>query len=171
MGPKYGYLTINQNIAFIWKRSLQYWRLQKKLTINSDTSFATNKYAVLNLSRKRSFKQSEQYFIKLAKDLQRDDITHVKTYFEYMGDSIMGAATSRMEIMINDWIKDLDESPIKFLRSPIKDNEIYFTEIMEEEEKVKKEEIASFCAYCGFKFDDDKEKFCKQCGTTRDNFS
>jgi hypothetical protein len=169
MGPKYGYLTIHRSISAIWKRSLDFWRVQKKIMINSDTSFATKKYAILNLSKKHKFSQSEQYYIKLAKDLKQDDITHIKIYLEYMGESLTGGTMSNMMGMVNHWIKDLEGSPIKFLRIPIKDNEIYFSEVMEEEEvKLFKEEKASFCSYCGFKIENEQMKFCAQCGTERE---
>lgn len=168
MRPKYGYLTINQNIAAIWKRSLDFWRIQKKITINSDTSFATKKYAILNLSKKRAFTQSEEYYIKFAKDLERDDITHIKIYLEYMGDSLTGGAKSSMLGMSNHWIQDLNEPPITFLNNPIKENEIYFDEVMEEEEEVFKKEKASFCHFCGFKYEMENSKFCKQCGAERE---
>ena len=86
-----------------------------------------------------------------------------------MGESITGGAMSKMMGMVNHWIKDLEGQPIKFLRSPIKDNEIYFSEVMEEKEvKVFKEEKTSFCHFCGFKFEMEQSKFCKQCGAERE---
>jgi len=169
MGPKYGYLTINRNIAAIWKRSLDYWRIQNKIKIISDTSFATKNYAVLNLSKKHKFSQSEQYYIKFAKDTERDDITHIKIYLEYMGESLTGGTMSKMMGGVNHWINDLEEPPIKFLRSSIKENEIYFSEAMEAKEvKTFEEEKASFCHFCGFRYEMEESKFCKQCGAERE---
>ena len=133
MGPRYGYFTIDRNLAEVWKISLSYWNSREKTTVNGQTSFATDKYAKLNISRKRSLGFSEQYYIKFVKSPDRADITHVKIYFEYMGDSL-GGATSRMERAINDWIAEFNSPPIKFQKKSVRENEIYFSDLMEEQQ-------------------------------------
>jgi len=67
-----------------------------------------------------------------------------------------------MQTTVNDWIMLLDVEPIKFQSSPIKENEIFFIDSMEEAQVRKKG--GRFCPYCGNKIKTPL-KFCPECGS------
>lgn len=160
MSPRYGYFSINESLNYVWDHSRSYWSSQKKTTIVSKSSFATEKHAKMHLSRKRSFKQSEEYYLRFVKDSHNPNTTHVRVYFEYFGDSLTGS-TERMKRTINNWITTLSLPPIMFKRKPTKESEVFLSKLMEEEIE---EKIVTFCPQCGQRFEKAQE-FCHICGT------
>ena len=163
MNTKYGYFSINQNLQEIWEKSRNYWKSQKKIFINHDTSYSTDKFGKMDLSKRRSLKQSEEYKISLARDPNNPNITYVKVFFEYYGDAFLGA-TKRMEQTINNWIIELNLSPINFHRNPLKEYEVFFDEMIENYQLKTQKTESNFCPYCGKKIEED-QKICQFCGS------
>jgi NADH pyrophosphatase NudC (nudix superfamily) len=161
MNFKYGYFSLNKNLEDVWEKSRIYWNSLKKTRIKKNSSYATKSYAIMNVSRKRPLKQSEEYFLKFVSDPNQQDITHVRVSFEYLGDSLLGTEAG-MQTTVNDWIMLLDVEPIKFQSSPIKENEIFFIDSIEEAQVRK--EGGQFCPYCGNKIKTPL-KFCPECGS------
>jgi len=164
MNLRYGYFSLNNNLDDVWQKSRIYWNSLKKMKIKKNTSYATKNFAIMNVSRKRALKQSEEYYLKFVTDPTRQDITHVRVCFEYLGDSLLGTEAG-MEMTVNEWIILFDVEPIKFQRKPIKDNEIYFIDIMEEAQVRKKGGL--FCPHCGMKIKTPL-KYCPECGSKLD---
>lgn len=164
MIPRYGYFSLNKSLSNVWQECRLYWNSQKNMHINKKLSFATDKIAKMNLSRKRAIKQSEQYYLKFVRDLNKQDITHVRVCFEYLGDSFLGTE-SKMGDNINNWILQYGLGPIKFQKSPIKEYEKLFIDAFKKTQESKKEFI--FCPYCGVKIKT-PGKHCPECGSLLD---
>ncbi len=158
---RYGYFSLNNNLEDVWQKSRIYWNSLKKMRIKKKSSFATKEYAIMNASRKRALKQSEEFYLKFVSDPNNQNITHVRVCFEYLGDSLIGTE-SGMEKTVNDWIIQFDVEPIKYQRKPIKEKEIFFIDTMEEAQVRKKGDL--FCPYCGKKIKAPL-KFCPECGS------
>ncbi|MHA2180566.1 MAG: zinc ribbon domain-containing protein [Promethearchaeota archaeon] len=161
MNFKYGYFSVNQNLEDVWEKSRIYWNSLENMKIKKNSSFATKSYAIMNVSKKRPLKQSEEYYLKFVIDPNLQDITHVRVSFEYLGDSLLGTEAG-MQTTVNEWIKLLDVEPINFQSTPIKENEIFFIDSMEETQVRKKG--GQFCPYCGNKIKT-LIKFCPECGS------
>ena len=164
MNLRYGYFSLNNNLDDVWQKSRIYWKSLKKMKIKKNSSYATKNFAVMNVSRKRAIKQSEEYYLKFVSDPKMQDITHVRVCFEYLGDSLFGTETG-MERTVNDWIILFNVEPIKFQRNPIKENEIFFIDTMEEAQVRKKGGL--FCPHCGNKIKTPL-KYCPECGSLLD---
>lgn len=164
MNLRYGYFLLNNNLDDVWQKSRKYWNSIEKMRIKKKSSYATKKIAILNLSRKHALKQSEEYYLKFVKDPNKQDITHVRVCFEYLGDSLFGTET-KMEMTVNEWILLFGVEPIKFQKHPNKENEIFFTDLMEEAKIHKK--VVGFCPYCGKKIKPPL-KYCSECGSLLD---
>lgn len=160
MNFRYGYFYINESLSYVWEQSRSYWSSQKKITIISKSSFSTKTFAKMHLSRKGTFTQSEEYYLRFVKDSHNPNTTHVRVSFEFIGDSLTGA-TGRMKRTINNWINALNLPSIQFTRKPIKEYEVFFSKLMEEE---KKERKIQFCPHCGQKLEE-AQKFCHICGS------
>ena len=161
MNFRYGYFSLNKNLEDVWEKSRNYWNSLKNIRIKKNSSYATKSYAIMNVSRKRHLKQSEEYYLKFVTDPNRQDIIHVRVSFEYLGDSLLGTEAG-MQKTVNDWIMLFDVEPIKFQRTPIKENEAFFIDSMEEAQIRKKG--GQFCPYCGNKIKT-ALKFCPECGS------
>jgi len=148
----------------VWQKALSFWSSQEDYVIKADSSFATENYANLNISRKRTLTQSEEYFIKIARDPKEPEITHVKVFFEYFGDSLLKKAEARMKRTINDWMQLYDRPPTEFYKKAVKDYEIFFQDMKEEHEQGGKKKEKNFCPYCG-KAVHPEHAFCKECGS------
>ena len=164
MNLRYGYFSLSKNLDDVWQESRKYWNSLKNMRIKKNSSYATKKIAMMNLSRKRAIKQSEEYYLKFVKDPNKQDIIHVRVCFEYFGDSLFGVE-AKMERTVNDWILLFGVEPIKFERSPIKENEIFFSDLIVEAQARKKGSI--FCPYCGIKIKSHL-KYCPECGSLLD---
>ena len=90
MNFRYGYFSLNKNLEDVWEKSRNYWNSLKNIRIKKNSSYATKSYAIMNVSRKRHLKQSEEYYLKFVTDPNRQDIIHVRVSFEYLGDSLLG---------------------------------------------------------------------------------
>lgn len=163
---RYGYFSLNKRLSYIWQESRLYWSSQKNMQIKKNSSFATDKIAKMNLSRKRALKQSEEYYLKFVKDPNKQDVTHVRVCFEYLGDSLLGAE-AKMENTINNWILQFGVNPILFQKSPIKEYEKIFIDAFEEVQEGKREAI--YCPYCGIELKT-PFKYCPECGSLLDLF-
>jgi len=161
---RYGYFSLNNNLDDVWQKSRIYWNSLEKMRIKKKSSFATKEYAIMNVSRKRALKQSEEYYLKFVSEPNNQNITHVRVCFEYFGDSLFGTEAG-MERTVNDWIKLFNVEPIKFQRNPIKENEIFFSDTMEKAQVRKKG--AHFCTYCGMNIKI-PQKYCPECGSQLD---
>ncbi len=164
MIPRYGYFSLKKNFNYVWQESRLYWSSQKNMHIKKNSSFATDKIAKMNLSRKRALKQSEEYYLKFVKDPNEQSIIHVRICFEYIGDSLLGTE-AKMEKIINNWILQFGVDPIRFQKNPIKENEKFFIDAFEETHVSKKE--VTFCPYCGIKIKTSL-KYCPECGSLLD---
>lgn len=160
MNFRYGYFYINESLSELWNQSRSYWSSQKKIRIISKSSFSTKTFAKMHLSKKGTFTQSEEYYLRFVKDSNNPNITYVRVSFEFLGDSLTGA-TGRMKRTINNWINALNLPSIKFTRKPLKEYEVFFSKLVEEEKKEKK---IQFCPHCGQKLEEPK-KFCHMCGS------
>ena len=163
---RYGYFSLNKKLSDVWQESRVFWISQQNIHINKESSFATEKIAKLNLTRKRALKQSEVYYLKFVKDPNKQDITHVRICFEYLGDSLLGTET-KMEGIVNNWILQFGVNPILFQKSPIKENEKIFIDAFEEVQEGKREVI--YCPYCGIEIKT-PFKYCPECGSLLDLF-
>ncbi len=166
MNPRYGYFSINEDLLTIWKRTMAYWSSIREIIIDGNSSFATEKYANLNLSRKRALKQAEQYYFKLAYEPD-NKTTHIKIFIEYFGDSITGSVAPRMERTVNDWVESFNRPPVNFEKKPVSEYERFFQDVKEEHDTspIKKAEMETiYCTYCGAKIKR-AHKFCEQCGS------
>lgn len=161
---RYGYFSLNNNLDDVWQKSRTHWKSLKNMKIKKNSSFATKEYAIMNVSRKRSLKQSEEYYLKFVTDPSKQDIIHVRVCFEYLGDSLFGTEAG-MERTVNEWIILFNVEPIKFQRKTNKENEIYFIDTMEEAQIRKKG--GSFCPHCGMKIKT-LIKYCPECGSLLD---
>jgi hypothetical protein len=164
MNLRYGYFSLNNNLDDVWQKSRIYWNSLKNMRIKKNSSYSTKEFAVMNLSRKRALKQSEEYYLKFVSDPNKQDITYVRVCFEYLGDSLLGTEAG-MQRTVNDWIMLFDGEPIKFRRNPIKENEIFFIDTMEEAQVRKKG--GQFCPHCGMKIKTFL-KYCPECGSKLD---
>ncbi|MHA2038118.1 MAG: zinc ribbon domain-containing protein [Promethearchaeota archaeon] len=144
--------------------SRTYWTSLRNMSIKKNISYATKQFAILNVSRKRALKQSEEFYLKFVTDPNNQDVTHVRVCFEYLGDSLIGTE-SGMEKTVNDWIILFNVEPIKFQRKPMKENEIFFIDAMEEAQIHKKGDF--FCPFCGKKLKS-FVKYCPECGSKLD---
>ena len=163
MNTKYGYFSVNQNLQDLWEQSRKYWRSQKKVFIKHESSYTTEKFGKMDLSKRRSIKQSEEYKIYYAQDQNDPNITYVRIFFEYYGDAFLGA-TKRMERMINKWINQFNVDPIIFHKKPIKEYEIFFTDIIEYYELIAQESNEIICPFCGKK-NEGNQNICQYCGS------
>jgi len=166
MNTKYGYFSINQNLPIIWEKSRNYWKVQKKIFINHNTSYTTNKFGKMDLSKKRSFKQSEEYKISFAQDPNNPNLTYVRVYFEYYGDAFLGA-TRRMEQTINEWINQFNLPSISFHRNALKEYEVFFDEMIEDYQLKLHKSENNLCPYCSKEIEEG-QKICQFCGSTID---
>ena len=163
MNTKYGYFLINRKLPDIWDTSRIYWRSQKNMFIKHDTSYMTDKFGKIDLSKRRSFKQSEEYKISLARDPNDPNITYARVFFEYYGDAFIGAS-KRMENTINEWICQFNLAPISFHRNPLKEYEVFFSDIVEEYQIRSQKSKELYCIFCGKKLEKE-EKICQFCGS------
>ena len=58
--------------------------VQEKTFINDEQSFAKDKIAKMNVSRKRALKQSEEYYFKFAVDPNNPNRTHCFLIFYFV---------------------------------------------------------------------------------------
>jgi len=166
MNTKYGYCSINRNLEEIWEISRNYWKSQKKIFIKHDSSYTTDKFGKLDLSKRRSLKQSEEYKINFARDPNDPNITYVRVFFEYYGDAFLGA-TKRMERTINEWINEFNIAPISFHRNALKEYEIFFSDMIEKYQLKSEKKTEVFCPLCGKKIEEG-QKICQYCGSNID---
>ena len=138
------FLSINRNLEEIWEISRRYWKSQKKIFIKHDSSYTTDKFGKLDLSKRRSLKQSEEYKINFARDPNDSNITYVRVFFEYYGDAFLGA-TKRMERTINEWINEFNIAPITFHRNALKEYEIFFNDMIENYQLISEKKTEIFC--------------------------
>ncbi|MFX1398335.1 MAG: hypothetical protein ACFFAS_14990 [Promethearchaeota archaeon] len=166
MGKRYTYFSINKNLENIWTMSTAYWRTQKKVFINHETSYAANTHAKLHFHKQKSFKQSEEYFIKFVRDKNDPNLTHVKVFFEYLGENFV-KTNSQMEKLISNWTAQLNVPSLQFYKHPEREYEAFFSDILEDYQKPNKVKEEKYCKFCGNVITEEQD-YCNYCNTKVD---